>query len=1257
MARAVGIDLGTACSVVAVLEGGEPTVIASAEGPRITPSVVAVNGSGGLLVGEAARRQAVTNVDRTIGSVKRHMGTDWTATIDGKKFTPQQISAYILMKLKRDTEAYLGEKITDAVITVPAYFSDAQRRATKEAGTIAGLNVLRIISESDAAGLAYHLAKENEATILVFDLGAGSLSISLIEMGEGVVEVKATSGDNHLGGDDWDQQIVDWLVKDFKSGYGLDLSKDKMALQRLREAAEKAKIELSQSIESQINLPYISHSDQGPLHLDTRLSRAEFQRMTADLIDRCKGPFQQVIKDAGFKIDDIHHVVLVGGSTRMPAVVDLVKSLTGGKEPNKGVNPDEVVAVGACLQAGVAKGEVKDSLLLTVYPLSLGIETGGGIFTKLIERNTTIPTKRSEIFTTSDDGQESASVAVYEGEREIAAYNRKLAALSISGIAPEPRGTAQIEVTIEIYVWPTVRVSVKDLGSGAEQSCVIDGSPLPRYVDTPRPRGRRLDRLRRHRSQPMRPPAPLAVIWPESWDARDGGAADSAVETKVVLVGEGAVGKTSLASALRGEEFRSHELTHGIEIHPVVVTHPDSGASTTLRLWDFGGQGTYRTTHQFFYSPHALYLVVWNARAGQDKDDVAGWIGRICQRVGDTARVMVVSTHSDEAAPDLGYAALQRSFPGMLSGHYAVDNKSGRGIAELSAALAREAAAQRAAKARYLRDMRAQSWADARDQILARAAAEPYISFGEFAAACGQHGMTEDDAVSLASLLNDRGQVTYLGDDEVLSGLVILNPEWLSKAIGHVMEDEDGAIREARGVLDHGRLGQVWRDRPGEPAYSRRLYPYFLRVMEKFDASFRLEDGAHSLIAQLVPGRKPDGIPWQRDAPVPPTQRRLALVCKLSGPVTGFMSRLTVRLGYADTGLRWRDGVFLRHPTPAYASEALIEMATDTEVRIEVRAPSPDFFLHVLRDSVEHLARSSPGLRCRMLTPCPAAATVGCGGLFPLEFLLTQRHAADVPCQECGRRYQVAELLTGLRQPGTGPGAGTADEALREALDLGFASLRHDVRDLQHDLHAAAAANADAMRRLLTVVSTEVPDCPRLFTLVRVPGRGMAKIDPRLQHFRLTLWCEEPGHWHPHAAGSYSIERSAEWFRQVARYARPVLAILRAVVPVAGPLAGIVFSKAQVDQAKNELDLTQALLDDLPASPGDGTDWADASDGATVPAAAADASLRGLRQLLNDDLDRSRRYGGLARFLTRAGDYVWVCPAHAAAYSPGLPAA
>jgi molecular chaperone DnaK len=553
MAKAVGIDLGTTNSVVSVMEGGEPQVIANAEGARTTPSVVAWSKGGEVLVGEVAKRQAVTNPDRTIRSVKRHIGTGWTTDIDGKALTPQEISARVLMKLKRDAEAYLGEEVTQAVITVPAYFDDAQRQATKEAGEIAGLEVLRLVAEPTAAALAYGLEKSEEQTILVFDLGGGTFDVSVLEIAEGVFDVKSTAGDSQLGGDDWDDALIDWMVTSFRNDHGVDLSKDRMAMQRLKEAAEKAKIELSSSQQTSVNLPFLTATDAGPLHFEASLSRAKFNELTAPLLERCEGPFKRAIKDAGIAMGDIDHVILVGGSTRIPAVQELVAQLTGGKEPHKGVNPDEVVAVGAALQAGVLKGDVKDVLLLDVTPLSLGIDTKGGITHKLIERNTTIPTRRAETFTTAADNQPEVTIIVLQGEREMTRDNKVLGQFNLTGIPPAPRGMPQIEVAFDIDANGIVHVSAKDLGTGKEQSMTITGgSALPkddiaRMVEDAEKYAEE-DRLRREAAE-VRNQADSLVYQHEKTLKEQGDKLDAALTAEV----EGAL--SGLKEALKGDDI------------------------------------------------------------------------------------------------------------------------------------------------------------------------------------------------------------------------------------------------------------------------------------------------------------------------------------------------------------------------------------------------------------------------------------------------------------------------------------------------------------------------------------------------------------------------------------------------------------------------------------------------------------------------------------------------------------------------------
>ena len=711
-------------------------------------------------------------------------------------------------------------------------------------------------------------------------------------------------------------------------------------------------------------------------------------------------------------------------------------------------------------------------------------------------------------------------------------------------------------------------------------------------------------------------------------------------------MGEGTVGKTSLVAALRGDPFQKQARTHGIEVHPLELSHPDSGLGMTLRFWDFGGQEVYRATHQFFFSSDGLYLVVWNARAEQNMGDVTGWLNRIRQRVGDNAKVMLVATHSDVMEPDLGdYGALRRRFPNLLCGHYAVDNKTGRGIPELRAAIARQAAAQ------HVERVLPEAWIRARDAILARATAEPQIPYAEFARSCAAHGLAEPEAALLAELLHRLGQIVYHGGDDMLSDLVILNPEWLSKAIGQVLED--GPTREARGILDHARLPLIWQRRPEEPPYERHHYPYFLRLMEKFDISYRLEDGRHSLIAQLVPAKEPEELPWHRDTPILDGVRRLVLICRLSEPVTGLISAFTVRLGYADPGLCWRTGIFLRHPNPAYASEALVELA-GTELWIEVRAPWPHHFLYVLQGTFEHLAGRWPGLEYQTLIPCPASSTDNCHGRFPLHILLGARQGhPHITCLGCGRSYEVAELLTGFSDPPypvSPKYIGLTADQLRAIIADGISPLDQRIRDLQ----AAAASNAHAMRRLLALASTEITDCPRLFTLVCVPPQRLEKLKPHQRHFRLTLWCEHPDHLHPCENGSYTFVRPANWVRKVSRYARPILALLRTAVPVVGALADIMPTKEQLNRADSELEHMQELLDEFPELPDDGPDWTATESTQLTPAGSS--YLRGVRHLLNDGIDGFRSYGGLERVQAASGEVLWVCAKHKVAYDPGLPA-
>jgi internalin A len=706
---------------------------------------------------------------------------------------------------------------------------------------------------------------------------------------------------------------------------------------------------------------------------------------------------------------------------------------------------------------------------------------------------------------------------------------------------------------------------------------------------------------------------------------------DTLPEVKVVLVGEGTVGKTSLITALSNSPFEEQSRTHGIDIQTLGVRHPESGDLITLRFWDFGGQPVYRTTRPLFFSPGALYLVVWNARAGPDKDDVAGWLSQIRLRAGATASVMLVATHDDDA-PDaeLDYAYLEREFPGMLHGDYRVDNKSRSGILNLRAEMARQALPlTRAIKP---------GWTGAAEEILAPY--EPQIAYQEFAAICENYGLSRDEAEELADLLHRQGRLIYHRDDETLRDLVVLDPEWSSKAIGYVLQDIQ--TRRAHGILDHRRLEELWQDRPDRYRYSRYHYRYLLRLMEKFDISYPMADERYSLITQLVSAARPT-LPWTTDTPVPDGIRRLRVICRLSAPVPGLIAALTARRGIADTQFCWRDGTFLRDPASLRAAEALLELRHRTDLSLEVRAPSPDLYMHVLQDSIEqHLAWRWPGLQPVWRVPCPTPGD--CPAQFPLAKL---RHARElgkttVTCPECLEDHQVNTLLTGFAQPAS------SDPAVA-ALQLDVSDIRSNMRDLR----AHAAANSEGTRRLLAMAAVEVTDCPHLFTIAIIPAAGLAKAMFYRRQFRLTLWCEQPRNWHPCTGGQYLLKKDADWLRKFIRLARPVFTILRLAIPLANSVADALPSTAEMDYAKRELSLMKSLLDDFPDALPEDQDWVLPS-GTGNPAVASGPYLRGLREMLVE-VDRFRKFGDLEPVLTASGEYLWLCPEHHRTFDHSLP--
>jgi internalin A len=722
-------------------------------------------------------------------------------------------------------------------------------------------------------------------------------------------------------------------------------------------------------------------------------------------------------------------------------------------------------------------------------------------------------------------------------------------------------------------------------------------------------------------------------------------------EAKVLLVGEGNVGKTSLIAALRHAPFvQERPTTHGIEIQPLSVRHPDLDADMTIRVWDFGGQEVYRISHQFFFSKRALYLVVWKAREGQEQNEVEGWLRRIRLRVSRDARALVVATHCDERRPELDYPHLEQIFPKLLVGQYEVDNRTGRGIPEL-----REGIAEEAARLPQMGQLISLRWIAARDEILARAETEPQIPYEQFAEACQRHNLDKDETATLAELMHDLGQIVYYGEDDGLRDFVVLNPEWLTKAISHVLEDKP--TRQSDGVLDHARLAEIWRDRPDGFAYPAPYHPYFLRLMEKFDISYRLEDDEYrSLVAQLVPYDRPDDLPWSTGTPPSDGTRRLALVCQLSESVPGLISWLTVRHHRASTGKYWRSGVFLRHPITTYASEALIELRTQDQLAVDVRAPSPDLFFNVLRDSVEDLiTRRWPGLSYQLLIPCPTrdADGLSCRGQFPLDGLLRyrERGGTHYPCLQCSTDHDLSELLTGFAQPDV-------------PLQLELERLHDEVADVGgrvnlvaggiNRLEGYAAETADSMRRVLRAVGSEITDCPCLFTLTPENPAGSRRLKFYQRHYRLLLWCEHPGHWHPWLPASYSLDQPRNWLIKIGPYATIVLKALQLVVPIAASVANVVLTEEQLEHAQNELQLMTALVTVIPDITIHDQPELIARESVSQLTPAQGQAARMLRVLLFEH-DHMRAFGGLRRVQAPSGDFLWVCADHYPDYDPGLP--